>query len=118
MRGDGLRKKMRQALDLWVRTRPAEAQAAARFVAHEKARLLNGEKAQSDSKDTVYHGIIPPFVDDLLGSTEFTTRFLYGVPCGTGDTAWSSRDECSRLFWEEFTGLKVTSMDGIAKRAQ
>lgn len=105
-RGEGFRKKVRQALDVWASVKPREVR---QFVSDCKAMRqqkldTNGYWIGSDGKrdtDTATLGITPPFVEAILGQSEFSTMMLYGSPCGTGERLWRLDPVNERIFKEE-----------------
>lgn len=105
-RGEGFRQKVRQALDVWARVKPHEVRQFVRDCKALRQQKLdtNGYFVTDSGKrdtDQAMLGITPPFVDIVLGQSEFTTQFLYGVPCGTGERLWRMDPQNDRIFKEE-----------------
>lgn len=116
VRGAGLTAKIRQALDLWARERPWEVRDAARLMHQMRQRRRDSQGHDADGD--VCMGKVPSFVLDVLGMTEFQTKFMYGVPCGTGNKGWFDGDGVPELFFSEFQIGRMTDMQGAPARRQ
>jgi hypothetical protein len=109
--GDHFRKKVRQALDAWLRLYPYEAR---KFVRDMKKK--KGTRARSNGMDEEgdlgMRGSFPPTVVDMLRATKFASQLLYGCECGTGDRAWDTRPELQEIFFAEMTCAEMSNLRG------
>ena len=109
--GDAFRRKVRQALDLWVKLRPHEARAFVR-----NCRRMREQSVKKD-RDLWSALSMPSWPVEVLRQSEWSTQFQYGVPCGTGDRLWDSKQDLQDIFLSEMPEAALSDRRGApAKR--
>lgn len=114
--GAAFRNKVRLALMLWAKTWPHEVAQYKRDMRVLRERQMDAAGHWKDDHDMVSCYREPPRVPQLLGMSEWATKFRFGVPCGTGDNRWSFHPELYAIFQDEIReGFTSTFRGGTAE---
>lgn len=99
--GESFRQKIRMAVMLWAKLWPREVAEYKRKMRELRERQMDAAGHWKNDKDIVTYFRYPPRVPELLGMSEWSTKFQYGVPCGTGDNRWHFNPELDAIFMDE-----------------